>query len=745
MQADAAHIDFETASACDLKKAGTARYMEHPTTRVWGFCWRIGSGAVYQWRPGYPDPQPLLDHVARGGKVVAHKAVFERLVWNWILRVRYGLAHWPVMQITQQSCTMARAFAMHLPGKLEKLAIALALEHQKDMAGNAVMLKMMRPRKIYDNGDMLWWDGSVTSNDASVILRYEDPKGEGASLLNRNMEYCEADVYAESEADDKLPELTPSEQIVWQFDQRINERGVLFDMAVVDRADELVTLAKKSADLRMARITNGAVRKVSEVGKLVDWINAQGVPCTSVKKGTFKELIFNADITDNVPVKNAVKLRKETSKTSTAKYSKMKQCVSADGRIRFMVEYHAAHTGRWAGRTVQPQNFVRFDSENEEEALIVGWLVGLLRSDTPIQEVLDTFESVHGEALPWLAKALRSMMVAEAGKIFKGGDFSNIEGRVNTYLAGEQWKLDAFSMYDLGIGPDLYKVAYAKSFGCSVEEVTKPKRQVGKVEELASGYQGGVGAYISMSEQYDLEVYELATTVREGADPSKWAEVESGYENAKDKHGLRKFEWTALKLLVVSWRASHPCIVQSWWDYQDAAIAAVADPGTVYDVADMSTRGNFRRGMVRYMCDKNFLYCCLPSGRVISYAQPFIKREPVTRVRADGTEYEQVSNKLCFWGENSKTKQWQVGGLYGGLLCENVVQAMSRDIMVESMFRVEQAGYPVVLTVHDEILTEPPIGYGSVDEFKRLMSVLPSWAAGLPLEVAAWEDERYVK
>lgn len=738
-----AHIDFETASACDLMKAGTVRYAEHPSTRTWGFCWRIGTGPVYRWMPGYPDPDVLLEHIANGGKTVAHNAAFERIIWNYVLRGRYGLSHWPALTPHQQTCTMARAQAMNLPAKLEQLAAVLGVENQKDMEGAAVMKKLMKPRKVNLDGTLLWWDGSIT--EGHQVIRIDDKTGEGQARLERNMVYCEGDVLAECDIDDKVPELSEAEQQLWIFDQIVNERGVKFDIPIVERAAELVDFAKKDADRKMRKLTNGKVRKVSEVSKLVDWLNEQGIPCDSVKKGNMKELVFHSEMAENSATKAAVQLRKDASKTSTAKYAKMLDCVSHGDRIRFMLAYHGASTGRWAGRMVQPQNFPRFDDDNPKEKAIVSWLIELLASDIPIADVYEHMDVVHGECLPWLSKALRSMMVADDGKKFIGGDFSNIEGRVNTWLAGEDWKLDAFRAYDEGHGPDLYKVAYSSSFAVDIASVDKPKRQIGKVQELASGYQGGVGAYISMAEIYDIEIFDLARTVQEGADPEKWEEIRQGYHSATDKHGLREFEWTAVKLLVTSWRAAHPAIVQSWWSYQDAAIAAVDSPGQIFDVAHMSEGSSFKSGRVRFMSDGNYLYCCLPNGRVISYAQPWLEYEEVTRVRKDGTEYTTTQTKLRYWGMDSYTKKWSRLSLYGGLICENVVQAVSRDLLVESMFRVEQAGYPIVLTVHDEILAEPDVAFGSVEHFTDLMSVLPTWAEGLPLAVAAWEDQRYVK
>ena len=237
-----AHLDFETGSTSDLTAVGVARYAEDCQTRVWGFCWRIGHGPVHEWRPGYPDPEELHEHMDRGGIIVAHSAQFERVIWNKVLLPKYDLGvggrGWPDIKIEQQRCTMAKARAMNLPGSLEKLAEVLSVSNQKDMEGANVMRKMARPRKINPDGSCLWWDGSVTDARGELI---EGTDEKGAVLYNRNMEYCASDVLAETDVDDKVPDLTEFEQSVWVIDQEMQERGVKFDIEMCERAKELVT------------------------------------------------------------------------------------------------------------------------------------------------------------------------------------------------------------------------------------------------------------------------------------------------------------------------------------------------------------------------------------------------------------------------------------------------------------------------------------------------------------------------
>ena len=720
------HVDFETGSTVDLKKSGVHRYAADPSTRVWGFAFRQGlTGAVRQWRPGQAFPQDLVDHITAGGIIVAHNSAFERIVWNWVLR--RDLPWLPALHIEQMDCTMQRAAVIAHPLSLEMLGDALHASLRKDKVGSAAMRKMMRPRRVNEDGSLTWW--------------HEDGV-EGAELYDTNMAYCEQDVRAETEADKLVPPLSPTWREVWLFDQRINDRGVCFDMPMARRATELVALTKKNNNAVVRKLTKHKVGKCTSDSKIVEFISNRGIECTSLKKGVVDDVLFMADMAGDQVAVDVIKLRQAAWKSSTAKYKAMSNAALADDKIYGTTYCHAASTGRWGGRIVQPQNFKRVDPDDEALQERVRFVGETLRNEKlSIKEVYALLTSVHGEVeiMELLSCALRSTIIASPGKRFVSGDFSNVEGRVNSWLAGEQWKLDAFRAYDEGTGPDLYKLAYARSFNENVEDIGKGhKRQIGKVQELSMGYQGSVGAYLSMGANYGVNPYVLASQVKQTADIYQWAAVEATYGPAKNKMGLKSNEWTALKIIVDNWRAANPKVVQSWWDYQDAAIEAVGSPGTVVATAD---------GRIQYYSDQRTLWCVLPSGRMLAYSQPTLEREEREMIGKDGQPYTRVSYKVAFFGTNSMTKQWERQYLYGGLQCENVVQATSVDLLIYSMINVENAGYPVVLTVHDEILTEVDLNDTTKNEheFTRVMEKKPAWAEGLPLTVGAWEDTRYVK
>lgn len=728
MQGLAAHIDFETRSATDLVKSGIYRYVEDPTTWPWGFCYRIGNfGEVHEWRPGYSDPVALLNHIGNGNKVTCHNAAFERAVWNQIVVGRI-CPHWPVISVEQQDCTMSRAAAVAHPQALEKLGIALGTPFEKDMKGHRLMLKMAKPRRFNADGSITWWDGS------------DD--------LERVMEYCKKDVEVETQVDAMLPPLTANERRVWEFDQRINERGVPIDERFVERAAQLVEYSKKQNDRVMREITDRAVPKCSSDRQIIQWLNSRGIECTSLAKGVVGDVLFLAECTSDDAAFQAIKLRQAAWKTSTAKYRSKQKCVSSDGRIRGLVNYHGASTGRWAGRLTQPQNYPRNaagPNDNFDDDFLhqkIQWLHKLCADNClKAKDIYNLITAVHGplEPLELLSKALRSSIKAPSGRRFIGGDFSNIEGRVNAWLAGETWKVKAFEDYDNGTGPDLYKLGYARSFDIEVQDVTKANRQIGKVQELSLGYQGAVGAYLQMGANYGVDPFKLSSAVKQATAVQQWDATAAKYHHkATNKMGLFETEWTALQVLVDNWRKANPAIVQSWWAYQDAAIEAVAAPGNV--VHPKHTQ------RVAYYCDQRALWCVLPSSRMLCYSSPKLEQEERTAIRNDGSEYMSWKRKITFWGIDSRTRQWTKQSLYGGLQCENIVQATARDIMVDAMFKVEAAGYAIILTVHDEILSEvDQDSHHSAQHFQEIMARSSEVYAGLPVSVGAWEDTRYVK
>lgn len=808
MQVLAAHIDFETGSAVELKTAGVHKQMEHRSTRTWGFRWCIAPkhtkpsiADMECWQPGQADPQRLLDWIANGGLVVAHNAIFERTVWNWLLRWRYGLTHWPVLRIEQQDCTLARCAALSIPSSLEIAAKVLGANAEKDMEGHALMMKMARPRsrKVCAgcNGT-----GAQPHAPERVCL-YCEGTGELYTWwddwqnINRNMAYCGQDVVTECEIDALAPELSERERAVWRHDQLVNDRGIMLDIPLIHRAIHLRELAKQRLDAEMKRVTDNFVPKCTQTAKLVAWINSLGIECTSIAKDKQEAVLAMADaeLDDDLEfmvgesllpnaVQRAVALRKQANKTSTAKLNAMLNCACSDGRARGLFQYHGTSTGRYAGRLIQPHNLYRVDPDRDGDD--IKRTIDILLQYAQADEAHFMLECLVGPPMECLAKSLRGMFIAAPGKKLVGADLSNIEGRLAAWLAEEEWKLDAFRAYDAGTGPDLYNIAYARSFGIPIENVTKADRQIGKVEELSLGYQGSVGAFMNMGKNYGLKPEKLVAPVRAAVSEMEWLNMQSRYGSARDKHRLPIDQWTAIKIIVQGWRAAHPKLVQCWWDLQDAAIEAVSQPDQPVYVMG---------GKVAYLASRGFLWCRLPSGRVLAYCRPRIVYHAAAWIEYDdgrpdfiiedfaeehramwqyvaaygGNNDYAISNSLFFLfgvpvtmqgggklvvksrrrvdfdGYEGEKKRWGSFSLYGGMQFNHVDQGSARDVLVDGMFRLERAGYPIVFHCHDEAVGEPDEAFGSAKEFETIFAQNPDWLPGCPLSSKGWEGSRYGK
>lgn len=335
-------IDFETRSVLDLKEVGAVRYAEHESTVAWCLAWGFTEGEIRLWKLGEPSPTDLFKEIEMGAKVVAHNAFFELTLWNLAMHTRHG---WPVLPIEQVYCTMTYAYAMALPGSLEKASIAAGIEHKKDMAGNRMMLKLAQPKRM-EGTTPIWWDANESPDKFEILWNY-----------------CVQDIKVERELYSRLLPLSKEERETWLLDWKINMRGVLVDIPAVQTAIEIVELEKKRLDEEMRLTTDGAVSTCTATGQLKDWLQWQGVETESVAKSDVIR-ILDSDISDRV--RTALMLRQEAAKSSTAKLQAMMNRAASDGRIRQMFQYHGANTGRWAGRGVQLQNLPKSKLEQEQ-------------------------------------------------------------------------------------------------------------------------------------------------------------------------------------------------------------------------------------------------------------------------------------------------------------------------------------------------------------------------------------------
>ena len=671
------YIDFETRSPLDIKKVGAWRYAMSPETEIMCLGFSFDGNPVKHLNAAEVKRHPLI--VPPDAIIVAHNAHFEYAIWNLILHKRYG---WPSLWNPQKwSCTLARAAAANLPIHLEGAAAALKLNHQKDLAGRAAMLKLTRPIG-------------------------EDPLGspiyrEDEDLYQILYRYCAKDVEAEIELDRRLPELSAAERKVWELDLVINRRGVKADTAMARRAMNLAAEITDELNAKLVTLTGGAVDKASRVAAIKNYLTKQGVVgLDSLNKQAVTALLENPAISDHV--KDVIRIRQQVGKSSTAKYQAIRDyaAVEKDGRMRGMLQYHAAGTGRWGGRGPQPQNFPKGIGYEAPE------VAADILSLSPAE-----FKAKYKErAMDALSAGLRGALTAGEGKVLVAADYSAIEARVLLWLADDCLALTKYRM-GVNLYVDMARFIYNND---KIDKKTHPlEYSVGKFLILGAGYGLGAEKMHLMCQQQGIDV---------------------SPETAK----------TAIK----AYRNKYKRVVELWYATEAAARSAVRTPGSIHyccahrDAAGKPVAG----GRVSWRMDqaREFLVATLPSGRAIRYYRPSL--------RSIVTPYGE-KEEIHYWAAGLGGKLEQVK-TYGGSLVENITQATARDVMANGMLSAEKAGFPVVLTVHDELVAEvddipnetaDATRTGLVKRLEKAMCSLPPWAAGLPVAAEGWTGFRYRK
>ena len=624
------------------------------------FAWAWDDEPVVVWdctgENGWASMMPVFQQmIDRAGTVVIHNSHFDRTV------LRHCGVTIPVEKVED---TMVLALQHSLPASLGALCDVLDVPSDiaKDKAGKKLIQLFCKPRA------------------KNVKVRRAD-RDTHPTEWAAFVEYARLDVDAMRDVRRRLPRWNDSlgERELWHLDQRINDRGIAVDVDLARSALRAFERTSRSLALRSGRLTNGAVGSLTQRAKLVEYLrDAFRLDLDDLTKATVANVLQRTDL--HPQARELLEIRQQAAATSPAKYGVIINAASSDRRLRGIIQFcGASRTGRDAGRLFQPQNLPRTFLKPE-----------YIESGIAAMK-LDCEDLIVDNVSELCTGAVRGCLVAEPGKKLVISDLSNIEGRVLAWLAGEQWKIDAFYDFDRGVGHDLYVVAYSKAFGVEPAIVVENKktgdgmmRQYGKVMELAGGYGGGVGAYRTMG----------------GA----------AVDALKDD---------AIQTLVSSWRKAHPKTVALWHSVERAAREAIEKP-----------EGVTRAGPLHLDMKDKWLRIKLPSGRYLSY--------PDAAVNDDG--------RLTHSGVNQFTKKWETLETYGGKLVENVVQAVARDVFMVGMRAAEAAGYPVCIRVHDELITETPdTPEYSVDRLSALMATNPSWAAGLPLRAAGFETHRYRK
>jgi len=646
------NLDFETRSEAPLLKTGAYKYAADPSTEVLCLGYSIGDAPVQLWLPGEHMPEALRAEIAKGATVMAFNAFFEKCIWRHVMVKKHG---WPDIPDGQWSCSASLARAHALPGDLGRVGLALKLDIQKSEEGKRVMMKLAKPRTPTKSNPSIWHEN------------WDD--------FRKLYAYCVDDVGAERAIHKRLPRLTPTEHKIWMLDQKINERGIRVDMPAIKNAIQYMAIYGDKLTKELVAITKGEVETAFQRDRILAWTLKQGVSLNGMTKNDLLDALDPAKAAGMPPhVRRVLEIRQAVGKTSTAKYQAIVDAASSDDRVRDLLIYHGASTGRWTGRAVQPQNFPK------------NTLKGDLETHFEVLKDYDyeTYEMCYPDVINTLSSAIRGVFIPSEGATFFGGDYSAIEARVLFWLANEKRGMSMFAS-----GADIYKDLAATIYNVPIDQVSKDQRDMGKRGILGAGY--GMGP------------------VKFKATCMDFARVEISEELAER--------------VIAAYRNKYPTVKQLWLAQETAARQAV------------ETKQLVPCGRVKWLVHGDFLYCRLPSGRNLAFHEPRIELMP--------TSWGEKKPTITYTSINSVTKQWDRTTTYGGKIVENLCQAVARDLMAEAMLRAEAAGYRVILTVHDELLTEKESG--DKKEFEQLMAHLPGWAAGCPVKAEAWSAKRYVK
>lgn len=713
------HIDCETRSACDLKKTGTHRYFEDPTTDLWCLAWAFDQEKPRIWYPGDEVPVRIKRHVEHGGAVFAWNVAFERCAWKALLTPKYG---WPMPEEEQFNCTMSEALVMNLPGKLDDAGPAIGSKALKDKDGHRLMLQMSKPRKIRKNEACPTCD--VKGCD------YHGPHWrEDRAKLARLAAYCIQDVCTEQAIAEFVLPLRPQEKKIFHLDARINERGVMIDVDSCESCQYIVKKALHGLDAQIKKLTLGEVQSVNATAQLIRWLKSQGIDTNTIAKDALADLLIREDLP--TLCRQVLELRQEGSKTSTAKIGSMLARVQKDGRMRGNLQYYgASSTGRWAARGTQLQNLTRPRILKKDKKDKSGKLFERsinLALEAIGDHDLGLLEMMYDKPMTIVSDCIRSLIIAPKGRDLLACDFSNIEGRVVAWQARQMDKLKAFEAYDAGAGADLYVVQASGIFGIPLEAAEDSfYRDIGKVAELSLGFQGGPRAFAKMGKNYGMKLENISGRILETASDAHFNEASDAYPERGKSTGIEKSSWMAAEIIKLAWRQKNYRIAASWNETERCAIEAMNKPREICTT-----------GVIAYRYVAPFLFCRLPSGRSLCY--------PFARLKDAKTPWGEPTQKIVYKSVDQFTRKWVDKTLYGGLAVENITQAIARDIMAEAMLRTEDAGYETVLSVHDEIVNEVDEDFGSLEEFSHLMTINPSWAPDLPIAAAGWRGKRYRK
>lgn len=654
-------IDLETYSSIPIRDAGAQRYIASDDFEILLFAYSVDNAPVeiIDLALGEKVPSWLITALYSPNYIKhAYNAPFE----FHALSKYYGK-----LIPSQWRCTMFHGLFSGYPGGLEAVgkAVGLSEDKQKLRIGKDLIRYFCVPCKS-------------TKSNGGRTRNYPEHDMEKWKLFK---EYCRQDVLTEMEVEKRLGGyLVPDfVQKQWETDLVINGRGVYADMPFVEGALDIG--ARTTAELMEEAMNISGLNNPNSVKQLQEWFNAQGIEMDDCRKDTISKLAAEEGNPEHV--QRMLEIRQELGKTSTKKYDAIKNCVCPDNRIRGLLQFYGANrTGRWAGRLVQVQNLPRTYTQN------IPFAKELIR-----EEKKDALRLCYGSVPDTLSQLIRTAFIATPGNVLIDADFSAIEARVISWLAGEEWRLEVFRTHG-----KIYEASASQMFGVPLELIKKGNpeyalRAKGKVAELALGYQGSSGALINMG------ALDMGLTEEELPD------------------------------IVTRWRTANSHIRQLWYDMDNAATTVIQQGGTVrVQKLILSREYDYDRDITNFVIT-------LPSGRKLYYVDPAIGEN-----RFGGTS-------ITYKGVNDKNK-WGRIETYGGKLTENCVQAIARDALAEAIERLEAAGYPIVFHVHDEVVIDITPYADDEEMLKNVVDIMkqpPAWGRDLPLNADGWVGTFFTK
>lgn len=618
---------------------------------------------------------------------VIHNSSFDQIVLREVWDI-----HIPIERIDD---TMTRARTVGLPGSLAILCDIFKIPNDKakDKRGHELIKLFCIPRPQ-----------TSQLRRATHVTHPEE--------WRQFKEYAASDIEAMRAIDRVCPRwnLNERELSLWHLDRKINDKGLCVDTELASAAITAIKHTKEKLNAATSEATLGIVGSATQRDELLRYIlRAYGVSLPDMQASTLERRLNDPEIPSEV--KELIAQRLQISTTSTAKFQTLLNCVSRDGRLRGTLEFcGAGRTGRDSGRKFQPQNL---PSKNLLPQHDIDCGIELLKHNAA--------ELVYDDIMKLTSSCIRGCIIAPEGKKLDISDLKNIEGRVAAWLADEEWKLQAYRDYDLGIGPDLYKLAYARSFNIVHELVTKSQRNVGKVQELFLQFGGGVGAFLTGAASYNIDLDVMAEAAFPTIPQHILAEAHKMWlwsVRKRQTFGLTEKTFVVCDSLKRMWREAHPAI-SGYWDKLGETIALAFEKPSTYHTC----------GKVRVRKFGSWLVIILPSGRCLSYASPKY-------------EYREFS----YMGIDAYTKQWKRIKTYPGKLFENVVQATARDVFMHNLPEIDAAGYEIILRVHDEVVTETPDNDNfTAEELSRMLAKNPPWALDMPLAADGFSTKRYRK